>query len=134
MLWQPGMRITDQRLNDFAPVPLTSTATPATGFTVSSFTGRRAGGITEWSLVLIRSGAALPAADSTGNIGDVQCAVLPPGCRPGDLYVTSFDKAGTASGSVRILPSGVCTLTSMDPTSSIGTGASVNFAGTFVTG
>ncbi|MFD3984194.1 hypothetical protein ACFWRU_00540 [Streptomyces californicus] len=128
------MRITDSRLNDHTPIALTSSPSPAAGFSVSSFTGRRVGGVTEWSLVLIRSGAALPAADSTGNIGDVQCATLPAGCRPGDLYVTSFDKAGTASGSVRILPSGVCTLTSMDPTSSIGTGASVNFSGTFVTG
>ncbi|ARF62904.1 hypothetical protein B1H20_17045 [Streptomyces violaceoruber] len=134
MLWQPGMRITDLRLNDFTPIPLTSTATPASGFTVSTFSGRRAGGVTEWTLILIRSGASLGAADSAGNIGDIACATLPPDCRPADMYVTSFDKAGTASGSVRILPSGVCTLTSMDPTSSIASGASVNFAGTFVTG
>ncbi|MGW1221469.1 hypothetical protein ACWD6O_13690 [Streptomyces californicus] len=134
MLWSPGMRITDARLNDHTPVALTSTATPATGFTVSTFSGRRAGGVTEWTLILIRSGASLGAADSAGNIGDVVCATLPADCRPADMYVTSFDKAGTASGSVRILPSGVCTLTSMDPTSSIASGASVNFAGTFVTG
>ncbi|WP_030847341.1 hypothetical protein [Streptomyces griseus] len=134
MLWSPGMRITDARLNDFTPIPLTSVATPASGFTVSTFSGRRAGGVTEWTLILIRSGAALPAADSAGNISDVACATLPLDCRPNDMYVTSFDKGGTASGSVRVLPSGVCTLTSMDPTSSIATGASINFAGTFATG
>ncbi|MES9554773.1 MULTISPECIES: hypothetical protein [unclassified Streptomyces] len=132
-LWQPGMRITAARLNDFTPTPLASTATPAAAFTLTSFTARKTGGVVEWSIILVRSGDAI-TADAKGNISDVACATLPPDCRPGALATVTFDTAGIASGSVRIATSGVCTLTSLDPTASIGSGATVNFSGAFAAG
>ncbi|MER7047723.1 hypothetical protein [Streptomyces jumonjinensis] len=134
MQWLSGMRITADRLNDATPVALTSTVVPAAGFTLTNFTGRKSGGVVEFSVTLTRSGADLPAASASGNIGDVTACVLPPDCRPVDLQIVQFDKSGVASGSVRISAGGGCNLTSMDPTSQIQTGNSVNFSGAFVTG
>lgn len=132
-LWQPGMRITASRLNDFTPVSIAATATPATGYSLTAFNARRAGGTVEWAVVLVRTGEAI-VADSKGNIGDSQCVTFPPGCRPGATSYATFDTAGIASGSVRIATSGLCTLTSLDPTAAIAVGASVNFSGTFAAG
>ncbi|WP_406014319.1 hypothetical protein OG520_22110 [Streptomyces sp. NBC_00984] len=132
-LWQPGMRITAARLNDFTPVPLASTATPAAAFTLTSFTARKTGGVVEWSIILVRNGGAI-TADAKGNIGDTDCATLPSDCRPGAIYFAPFDTAGIASGAVRVATNGLCTLTSLDPTASIASGATVNFSGAFAAG
>ncbi|MGW1405017.1 hypothetical protein [Streptomyces sp. NPDC002403] len=132
--WLAGMRITAARLNNYTPVALTSSVIPAAGWGLSSFTARRAGGTVEWTVILSRTGASLPAADSTGNIGDILACTLPADCCPGSRYITQFDKGGTSSGSVRIESSGTCTLTSMDPTSAIGSGSAVSFSGTVAAG
>ncbi|MFD0344002.1 hypothetical protein ACFVH0_35950 [Streptomyces sp. NPDC127117] len=132
--WLAGMRITAARLNDYTPVALSSSVTPATGWAVTSFSARRAGGTVEWTVFLSRTGASLAAADAAGNIGDILACTLPANCCPGARYITQFDKGGTASGSVRIEASGACTLTSMDPTSAIGNGNTVTFSGTVAAG
>ncbi|MER8086623.1 hypothetical protein ABTZ57_16170 [Streptomyces sp. NPDC094048] len=132
-LWQPGMRITAARLNDYTPVPLTSTAIPAGGFTLTSFNARRAAGTVEWSAILVRSGDAITAG-ATGNITDVDCLTVPADCRPGFTYFGLYETAGVASGALRVSPAGVVTLTSLDPTASIAKNATVNLSGTFATG
>lgn len=131
--WLAGMRITADRLNDASPVALTSPSAPAPGFTLTAFTARKTSGVVEWSIILVRSGATITAG-SSGNINDVICATLPGDCWPGATYYTSYDKAGTATGSVRVSTSGVCTLTTLDPTAALAAGDTVNFSGAFTTG
>lgn len=131
--WLAGMRMTAARLNDFTPISLGTAVTPATGFTLSSFTARNTGGTTEFSVVLVRTGATI-TADSAGNITDTLGCTLPSNCRPGATYQVTYEKSGIASGVVRIATDGTCTLTTLDPTATIAAGATVNFAGTFATG
>lgn len=130
--WQPGMRITDVRLNDYTPVALTSTPTAAAGFAVTAFSARESGGTTEWSVILTYSGTTITAG-STGNINDVLCCTLPADCRPGAEAYELFEVAGITAGSVRIGTDGQCTLTTLYPTSSIGANT-VKFSGSFQTG
>lgn len=131
--WLAGMEITAGRLNNFDPVTVTGTVTPETGFTVSSFDARRAGGVIQWSVVLLRSGATI-TADANGNIIDAPCCVLPSNCRPGMTYNGIYEKAGQAHGAIRILSNGSCTLTTLAGGASIGSGHTINFSGAFATG
>lgn len=134
MPWSSGMLITAARLEDHTPVPLASVPTAAAGFSVASFSARKAGGNVEFTVVLSRTGASLAPADAGGNIVDIVCCTMPSDCWPGATYITQFDKGGTASGSLRISTSGVVTLTSMDPTSQIAISNTINFSGSFATG
>lgn len=131
-LWQPGMRITASRLNDFTPVALTSTPTAATNFALNTFTARKGGGVTEWEVMLTYSGTTITAG-ATGNITDTLACTLPADCRPGGEAYELYEVAGVTAGSVRILANGQCLLTTLYPTSSIGAN-SVKFSGAFVTG
>lgn len=131
--WLSGMKITAGRLNDFAPVAVTATVTPASGFTVSSFDARKAGGVIQFTVVLLRSGGTI-TADAAGNISDTACCTLPSICWPGMTYNGVYEKAGAATGSVRILSNGVCTLTTLSAGASIGSGNTINFGGAFATG
>lgn len=131
-VWQPGMRITDVRLNDYTTVPLTSSVTPGTNFTVNSFSAKKSGGTTEWSATLTYSGTTITAG-STGNITDTVCCTLPSDCWPGAESYAIYEVAGITAGSVRISTAGVCTLTTLYPTSSIGANT-VKFSGCFQTG
>jgi len=132
--WLAGMRVTAGRLNNHDPVDLTSTVTAATGFSLSVFDARKAAGVVEFNVTLIRSGASLAAADSAGNMIDVVCATMPTDCLPAGRWTGAFEKSGQASGGVRIEANGVVTLVSMDPTSQITSGATINFSGAFATG
>ncbi|MFD3498776.1 hypothetical protein [Streptomyces sp. NPDC058678] len=132
-LWQPGMRITAARLNDFTPVALTSSPTAGTNFAVSTFAGRKAGGVTEWSVILTYSGATITAG-STGNIGDVTVCTLPADCRPGAETPGLFEVSGVTAGSVRFLTNGQCQITSMYPTSTLVAAQTVKFGAAFATG
>lgn len=132
--WQAGMRITAGRLNNFSPVAVVGTVTPATGFTLSSFDARKAGGVTEFNVILVRSGAALSAADSVGNLPDTVCCTLPTNCRPNTTFNGVYEVAGLNMGSVRISSDGTCTLTTLSATAVISTGRTINFSGSFATG
>lgn len=130
--WQPGMRITDARLNDYTPVALTSTPTAAAGFALTAFSARESGGTTEWSVILTYSGSTITAS-STGNITDTLACTLPSDCWPGAETYALYEVAGITAGSVRIMPNGQCLLTTLYPTSSIGANT-VKFGGSFQTG
>lgn len=130
--WQPGMRITDVRLNDNTPVALTSSPTPAASFSLTSFSARKAAGTTEFAVVLTYSGTTITAG-STGNIGDTLCCTLPADCRPSAETYAMYEVAGITAGSVRIATDGQCTLTTLYPTASIGANT-VKFGRSLATG
>lgn len=130
--WQPGMRVTDVRLNDFTAVALTSTPTAAANFSLTSFSARKAAGTTEFEVVLTYSGTTITAG-STGNITDTLCCTLPADCRPGAETYAIYEVAGITAGSVRIATDGQCTLTTLYPTSSIGANT-VKFSRSLATG
>lgn len=137
-VWQPGMIVTAERLNDFTPVPLSITPTPGAGFDLSSFTARKTGGTTEWTAILTRTGAAIIGgaynSATPGNITDTLCMTLPAECQPDEEYYTSFDSHGTAGGGLRIAPGGACYLTHVYPSATIATGNIIRFSGAFAAG
>ncbi|MGW3724841.1 hypothetical protein [Streptomyces sp. NPDC000851] len=131
-LWQPGMIITAERLNDFTPIPLTIQPTPATNFTLNSFSSRKSAGSTEWSVSLSYTGATI-TANSTGNISDTLCMTLPTECRPDSETYVVYEVGGLTAGSVRITTDGQCLLTTLYPTANIGANT-VKFSASFATG
>ncbi|MEW2631779.1 hypothetical protein AB0903_09000 [Streptomyces sp. NPDC048389] len=133
MEWEAGMRITDERMNDHTPVALTSSPTPAANFSVGSFTAYKSSGVTVFTVTLNYSGSTI-TADAAGNIADTACCTLPSDCRPQATMNTAWDKSGAAVGAVRIQPSGLCQITSLDPNATLASGNTVNFCGTVATG
>lgn len=133
-LWQPGMIVTAERLNDFTPVPVSVTATPATDFTLESFSARKSGGTMEWTAELRYTSATTITANSAGNIAEKLCMTLPPECRPASNVYTSYDVSASALGSLRITTAGECWLSSLDPTATIATDNLVRFYASFATG
>lgn len=131
--WLAGMRITADRLNNFSPVPVTAAVTPAAGFSATTFDARKAGGVTQFTVVLSRTGGAV-TADAAGNIVDTPCCTLPAVCRPGTTYNGVYEKSGQAGGTIRISSDGTCTLTTLNGGASIGSGNTINFSGAFATG
>lgn len=85
MQWLAGMTITADRLNDHSVDEVTSAgAVAATGWSISSFEGRRVAGVTTVNLLVTRTGADVPqsAADSGNIAGDPSVCTLPDGWRP----------------------------------------------------
>lgn len=110
----------------------TSGAVASTDFTVTSFAGRKTCGIATVVVTLTYSGATITGT-SAGNIApDTACVTLPAGYRPAAEIPVSYDKSGTAMGSVSIATSGLCTLKTLDPTATIASGNTLTFAATFV--
>lgn len=108
-LWQPGMRITSNRLNDGPPVISTNSGlVAASGFSVNDFRGYRSGRNIMLDLYLLRTGGTLTA--TTGNINDTQIATVPSGWRPTNGTINGDWDDGTANGGFVIGTDGVCTL------------------------
>lgn len=132
--WAAGMLITAGRLNNFDPVAVSGTVTPATGFTVSAFDARKAGGVTQFNVILNRTGATLTGS-ANGNLApDTLCCTLPAACRPGMTFNAVYEVSGVATGSVRISTDGTCLLTTLSATATITSTSTVNFSGSFATG
>ncbi|MFD4880005.1 hypothetical protein ACFWOB_42505 [Streptomyces sp. NPDC058420] len=109
-LWQPGMRITDDRLNDGPPTLTTATGlVAATGFTVSDFRGYRTGHNVELNMYLFRSGATI-AVSGAGNLADTACCTVPSGWRPTSGTINGNWDDGTAEGGFVVGVDGICTL------------------------
>lgn len=104
--WLAGMRITAARLNDHtAESTTTSGLTASTGYTVSSFSGRKVNGLTTVNIFITRSGADVTA--TSGNIAsDPQIGTLPSGWRPPELVNAQWGN-GAADGEVTIDAAGV---------------------------
>lgn len=109
----------------------TSGATASTDFAVTSFAARKTCGIATIVVTLTYSGATITGS-AAGNITDTACVTLPAGYRPAAEMPFTYDKSGTAQGSVNIATSGLCTLKTLDPTATIASGGTVTFAATFV--
>ncbi|MFB6948887.1 hypothetical protein ACFV85_15015 [Streptomyces niveus] len=85
MQWLAGMTITAARLNDHSVEEVaTAGAVASTGWSISSFEGRRVSGVTTVNLLVTRTGADVPqsAADSGNIAGDPAVCTLPIGWRP----------------------------------------------------
>lgn len=109
----------------------TSGAVASTDFTVTSFAGRKTCGIATVVVTLTYSGATITGS-AAGNITDTACVTLPAGYRPAAEIPVTYDKSGTAQGSVSIATSGLCTLKTLDATATIASGNTLTFAATFV--
>lgn len=129
MQWLAGMRMTEDRLNDnTADETTTAGLVAATNFTVSSFSGKKVNGVTTVNCAVSYSASALTAT-SAGNVTpDVLACTLPVGWRPPETVTTSFDRSGTADGSITILTNGTCTVKTMSPNASGTTGTVTFFA------
>lgn len=137
-VWRPGMIISADRLNDFTPVPLSITPTAATGFSLSSFTARKTGGVAEWTAILIRTGADIVGNSysnaTPGNITDILCMTFPPECRPDSEYYSNFDSNAVLAGGFRVVPGGQVYLSHVYPSATIVSGTTVRFSGAFAAG
>jgi hypothetical protein len=80
-VWLAGMRMTADRLNDYAPdAETTSGLVAATNFTVNSFYASRSGGAVFVHCYLNYTGGTITA--TSGNINDTLMCTLPSGWRP----------------------------------------------------
>jgi hypothetical protein len=109
-LFQPGMIITDTRLNDGPPVTETDSGlVAATGFAVNDFRGYRTGRSIVLDMYINRTGATIPIT-SGGNIGDTAACTAPAGWRPTNGTINGAWDDGTAAGGFVIGTDGICTL------------------------
>ncbi|MCX4578107.1 hypothetical protein OHB41_33955 [Streptomyces sp. NBC_01571] len=108
-LWQPGMRITSNRLNDGPPVISTNSGLLAgSGFTVNDFRGYRTGRSFVLDLYLLRTGAAIVL--TSGNLPDTTCATVPVGWRPTNGTINGAWDDGTSFGGFVLGTDGLATL------------------------
>ncbi|WP_405611387.1 hypothetical protein [Streptomyces sp. NBC_01508] len=122
--WLAGMRVTAARLNDHSVEETADTgAVAATGWTISSFEGRRVSGVTTVNVLVTRTGAdvAQSAADSGNIAGDPTACTLPAGWRPPSTANGNYGN-GTVDGEYSINTAGVVTLRSISGASGIVTG------------
>ncbi|MFE7273047.1 hypothetical protein [Streptomyces sp. NPDC057623] len=108
-LWQPGMTITDVRLNDGPPTISTDSGlVAATGFSVNDFRGYRTGRNIVLDMYMLRTGGTISA--TTGNIGDTAICTAPANWRPTNGTINGDWDDGTAEGGFVIGTDGICTL------------------------
>lgn len=134
MQWLAGMTITADRLNDHSvEETVTSGVTPAAGWTVNSFEGRRVSGVTTVNLLMTRSGAdiAQSAADSGNITGDPLVCALPSDWRPGATANGNYGN-GTVDGEFSINTAGQITLRSISGASGIVSGTNVRIYCTWI--
>lgn len=108
------MRITAARLNDNTLKETTTTGlVAATGFSVTSFSGRKINGITTVAFLVNRTGAPIPELGSNfGNITDTNMCTLPVGWRPPETISANWGN-GSVDGECTITSTGVVTLRSI---------------------
>jgi hypothetical protein len=111
--WLAGMEITADRLNDFTATETTSGVVDASGFSTSSFVGRKVSGVTTIELFTNRTGATIAEiATNTGNITDTAVATLPSGWRPQEA-INCIVGNGSVDGEATIASDGTITLRSV---------------------
>lgn len=109
MLWQPGMIITDVRLNDGPPAISTDSGLVAgTGFSVNDFRGYKAGRNVTLDMYVHRTGTDITVTG--GNIADTAACTAPVGWRPTSGTINGSWDDGTAQGGFVIGTDGICTL------------------------
>ncbi|MGW0495038.1 hypothetical protein ACWD0Z_06245 [Streptomyces sp. NPDC003007] len=113
-LWQPGMRITDGRLNDgIDPTIVTTGLVPASDFTVNDFYASKSGRSVMVHCYLQYTGAGLTVSpDPGGNLPDTTMCTLPDGWRPPTTINACFGD-GVQDGECTVSSSGVVSLRSV---------------------
>jgi parallel beta-helix repeat protein len=125
--WLNGLKITPERLMDYtADEQITSGLSVPTGWTVSSFTGTRARGITEVDIFITRTGADIGESSAgSGNLtGDPEICTLPAGWAPPRPINTVWGN-GATDGEATIVTSGEVNLRSISGSALIATGTNV---------
>ncbi|MEV0639048.1 hypothetical protein AB0I77_29710 [Streptomyces sp. NPDC050619] len=109
-LWQPGMILTEERLNDgIDPTVVTTGLVPAANFTVADFWAARSGRVVSVMCILEYTGTGIALA--SGNLPDTTMCTLPSDWRP-PVVVNAEWGDGTESGECTIGTTGVITLRS----------------------
>ncbi|WP_405676925.1 hypothetical protein OG292_19935 [Streptomyces sp. NBC_01511] len=132
--WLAGMRITADRLNDHTvDETATSGATASTGWTISTFEGRRVSGVTTVNLLVTRTGAdvAQSAADSGNIVSDPPIATLPIGWRPPSTANGIYGN-GAVDGEFSINTAGVVLIRSISGATGIVSGTNVRIFCTWI--
>ncbi|MGW2292850.1 hypothetical protein [Streptomyces phaeochromogenes] len=138
-LWRPGMRITDDRLND-GPDPVTTESglILGAGFTLLDFRASRVGKIVTLDLYLHRTGADIVPATNGNVTPDLQVATAPDGWRPTNGTVNGTWGDGIAEGGFVIGNDGLCSLRTTtttirgDATAPTGNGSNLRFHIVFI--
>ncbi|GGJ82105.1 hypothetical protein GCM10011583_12080 [Streptomyces camponoticapitis] len=124
MEWHAGMTITAERLmNRDLEEEVTVGAVAATGWSISSFEGRRKSGVTTVNLLVTRTGAdvAQSAADSGNIAGDPAVCTLPVDWRPPATANGLFGN-GVVDGEFSVNIAGVIIIRSISGNAGIVTG------------
>ncbi|MFI8988671.1 hypothetical protein ACIG63_27285 [Streptomyces antimycoticus] len=132
MPWQPGQRITADRLNNPTPTLITSGVTAATGWQVTLQTLYIVSGVRTANVTLNRTGADITNPGGTsGNITpDIELCTLADDWRPpDDLYVSC--STGIGSGSMRVQHDGSCQWLTWIPGASLTSGSNMRWTWTF---
>lgn len=134
MQWLNGLKITPERLMDnTADDTITSGLLPATGWSVSSFTGKRLNGFTEVNILMTRTGADITeSAAGTGNIiGEPEVCTLPAGWAPSDTRDVLWGSS-LSDGGALITNNGVVQLRSISGSSGIPTNNTVRIVASWI--
>lgn len=125
--WLAGMEITADRLNDFTATETTSGTVDSSGFSTSSFVGRKVSGFTYVEVFVNRTGATIAeTATNTGNIADTDVTTLPSGYRPQET-INCICGNGSVDGEAVISTAGVITLRSISGNTGWASGSNLRF-------
>ncbi|MBI0294512.1 hypothetical protein JBE04_08450 [Streptomyces sp. PRKS01-29] len=132
MPWQPGQRITADRLNNPVPTLITSGVTAATGWQVTLQTLYIVSGVRTANVTLNRTGADITNPGGTsGNITpDIELCTVADDWRPTDsIYVSC--STGIGDGSMRVQNDGSCQWLTWIPGASVTSGSNMRWTWTF---
>jgi parallel beta-helix repeat protein len=132
--WLNGLTMTPERLMDHtADDKVTSGLTVPTGWTVSSFTGIRVGGVTEVDIFVTRTGADINESSAgSGNLtGDPLMCTLPDGWTPPRPINAAWGN-GASDGEATIVTSGEVNLRSIGGSAGIATSTNVRVTAMWV--
>jgi hypothetical protein len=132
--WLNGLTMTPERLMDHtADDKVTSGLTVPTGWTVSSFTGIRVGGVTEVDIFVTRTGADINESSAgSGNLtGDPLMCTLPDGWAPPRPINAAWGN-GASDGEATIVTSGEVNLRSIGGSAGIATSTNVRVTAMWV--
>lgn len=133
-VWLAGMQITADRLNDNSlDASTVSGLTAASGFSVSSFSGRKVNGITTVQMFVTRTGADIAqTASDSGNISpDTTVCTLPVGWRPPET-INCICGNGSVDGEATISTIGGVVLRSVSGNSGWASGTNLRFTAMWI--
>lgn len=126
--WQPGMRITADRLNaGIDPTEITTGLVAATGWGVANFNARRVGQdvFVNVGLTNTTGGNVLVPGTNNGNVGmDPVIGTLPDGWHPTEVVSESWDN-GTVSGGCVINTNGTISIRTTTYNQPVTTGSTI---------